>query len=128
MGSRGVKRCVSLAGQVEELTKKVRRDELALKESSNQLELKFVFERKEKFDQFFKTMSEDTCVLCSDDLADCVGSLGEGISSYVCKCSVERIVHTKCWKSPFRCACGELQTPRNSDVSSASTVNLYAGC
>lgn len=129
-GKCGVKRELSLEDQIEELTKKARREELALEKSNKKLEdMRVELEKKKRFDQFFETMSNGTCVLCSDDLSGCIGSIGQGISSYECSCTLERIVHTKCWKHQFRCSCGELQRPHASNSMShvAEVVHVYNG-
>ena len=57
------------------------------------------------------TILSDTCVICSEDLTDGIDNME--ISTYSCRCSVQRIIHTKCWKQDFRCSCGETQEPPN---------------
>lgn len=133
MSGAGVKRELSLEDQIEELTKKARREELALERTNVRLEdMRVELEKKKRFDQFIETMSNGTCVLCSSDLSDCIGSIGQGISSYQCSCTQERIVHTKCWKHQFRCSCGELQKPRSytamGHVAEVEDVHSSVSC
>lgn len=104
---------------IEELKEETRLNELKLEKSRKKLaDAMTRLEKKRKFDEFVETMCNDSCMICSQDLSDCVTSLDEGIISYQCECTTKRIVHVKCWKMAFNCVCGVTQNvPGGEDVS-----------
>lgn len=70
-----------------------------------------IVSKKIKIDNFVDVITSDTCFLCSEDLSDCIDSIGDGISSYKCRCTRQRIVHSKCWTQEFKCTCGVEAVP-----------------
>lgn len=56
-------------------------------------------------------LSSGQCIICNEDLSGCIQSEVFGIHMYQCKCNIRRIIHSKCWIKPFRCACGEIMKP-----------------
>jgi len=96
-----------LEHKVHELSKKCKIQERELK--LTQLDLskaKEQYEKKKKFDSFIDMMENGTCVICSENLYDCVGEDGMAFASYKCRCSKQQMVHLGCWTRKFRCACG----------------------
>lgn len=80
-------------------------------------------QKYEELEKFIDVMASKSCTICSEDLIDCVENIGEGLSSYVCNCTFQRVVHTKCWERNFKCACGIVaisNKPFSDDVSDST--------
>ena len=89
---------------------KTRSSKRKVKESEKREENK-----KKKLNKLVDTMTSGTCVICSESLSECIDNMG--ISSYACRCTTQRVVHTKCWTQDFRCACGEIQESPSSNIN-----------
>ena len=63
---------------------------------------------QEKMEKLVNALEVSTCMLCSEELSGCIRE-NMSISCYQCRCSTQRIVHTKCWTRSFLCSCREWQ-------------------
>ena len=64
--------------------------------------------RQKKIEKLVDALQCTTCMICSEELVDCIQE-DMSISCYECRCSTQRVVHTKCWTRSFRCSCREMQ-------------------
>lgn len=111
----------SVESKITALEKKAKMaEEQAQKFRSEILEL----EKRKKVENFVETLSSISCMICNEDIVDCIESDDMSISSYKCKCSIRRIIHSKCWEKEFRCACGEIKQPPNSKNVACSVATL----
>lgn len=98
---------MSLAGRKRELEQEVKDIEESLENARKKLK------KATDVEAFADVILGDACVICSRDLSEGISKLGRGISSYPCKCSRQRIVHTECWTRTFRCSCRVTAVPHD---------------
>lgn len=97
---------LSLEEKIEVVTKKIARHEGIVEAAHLELDgLKIQLKRKQRLDDFIKTMTSDSCVICSRDLSECIGEPNMGLVSYECECNRPRLVHLGCFTREFRCCC-----------------------
>ena len=82
---------------------------------------------REKLEKLVGALQDSTCIVCSEDLSGCIAE-DMSISTYECRCSTQRIVHSKCWARSFLCSCRELQefsgNAKNSEAMQHVVKNL----
>ena len=122
--STGIKRkSAGIETEVAQLYKKMMTNQKALENSrAKYAKAKAELEKKKKFENTIKEIFAGSCLICSEDLADCVDSGNMSISSYDCRCTKKRVVHTSCWNRDFKCACGETQKARYRVIEEATDV------
>ena len=102
----------NLEARIAELEIKSKEDQQRADTSHQELaKAKAELAKSDDFNKMIDVLESGTCVICSDNLKDCVGSREMNIVSYACECTTPRVVHNECWTRSFRCSCGQVKDP-----------------
>lgn len=116
--STGIKRkSTGIEAEVSQLYKEMMTNQKAWESSrAKYMKAKAEMEKKRKFEKAARELLSESCIICSEDLVNCVESGDMSISSYKCRCTKKRVVHTTCWHRDFKCSCGETQKARYRSI------------
>lgn len=105
----------SLADQIKR--QKVELDRL-------KLQLTSVYKKIQGFEEFCETMGSGSCLICNEDMRNCIGTPAMAVVSYACKCSIRRVIHLGCWTQAFNCACG-VSPKLHVEAGDGKKVRIY---
>lgn len=102
------KRPLTLEDQISSVESKIGRHKNILRDCQTKIDdLRVKLKKKQKLDAFMDVMTSDACLICKNNLSDCIGEPDMALVSYKCACSRVRLVHLGCFIQEFKCSCGE---------------------